>query len=280
MLKKLLFFVIIFIGLTFPQKGVKAAQYGLKIDSVLFNHLDNFPLEIPNFRGNDDLIFHTGYSLSYNEEHEQANWVAYNLTAEKTISVTKRGDKFIPDPLVLTGSAENGDYLRSGFDKGHLAPAADMGYSEVTMKESFYFSNMSPQNPSFNRGIWKKLEEQVRDWAVEYKSLLIVTGPVLENGLKTIGRNKVSVPNYFYKVILDTSHQKTKGIGFVIPNKKSANTIGSFAMTIDSVETVTGLDFFPLLPDSVENKVESQIKLTDWGITKEGSKKKSKIKKR
>ncbi|MHC1739271.1 MAG: DNA/RNA non-specific endonuclease [Ignavibacteriaceae bacterium] len=280
MLRKSLFLLIIIAGFAFPQKGVKGAQYGLKIDSVLFNHLDNFPLEIPNLRGKDDLIFHTGYSLLYNEEHEQANWVAYNLTAEKTVSVIKRGDKFIPDPKVVTGSAENQDYFRSGFDKGHLAPAADMGYSEVTMRESFYFSNMSPQNPSFNRGIWEKLEEQVREWAVEYKSVLIVTGPVLEVGLKTIGKNKVSVPDYFYKVILDTNSQKMKGVGFIIPNKKSQNTIGSFAVTIDSVESMTGLDFYPLLPDSVESKVESQIMFTEWGITKEERQKKSKIKKR
>jgi len=280
MVKNVVMMVLIVAGFNFAQNGVKTNSSYQKKESPNYDRTVTYPLEIPYLRKEDDLIFHTGYALSYNERHEQANWVAYNLTAEKTVIVFKRGDKFIADPKVSTGSAEEKDYVKSGYDKGHLAPAADMGYSEVTMRESFYFSNMSPQNPSFNRGIWKKLEEQVRNWAVEYKSLLIVTGPVLEPGLKTIGVNEVSVPNYFYKVILDTNSRNVKGIGFIIPNKSSKNQLTSFAVTIDSVERVTGLDFFPSLPDRIENKVESVVSIPDWKLAGKDKLKKVKNKKR
>ena len=162
-------------------------------------------LEIPKTNSKDKIITHTGYSLLYNETHEQANWIAYDLTAEETNKLFERTDKFISDPKVKTGTASDKDYKGSGYDRGHLAPASDMGWSTTAMAESFYYSNMSPQTPSFNRGIWKKLEELVRTCAIENNTIYVVTGPVLTNGLQTIGPNKVSVPNYYYKVVLDYS---------------------------------------------------------------------------
>ena len=128
-------------------------------------------LEIPRLKTNESVVNHFAYTLSYNETCEQANWVAYELTTEETNSTFKRSNKFITDPLVTTGSADNQDYAESGFDKGHLAPAGDMGWSATAMKESFYYSNMSPQLPGFNRGVWKRVEELVRNWAKEYKSI-------------------------------------------------------------------------------------------------------------
>ncbi|MFN5333694.1 MAG: DNA/RNA non-specific endonuclease, partial [Bacteroidota bacterium] len=151
-------------------------------------------LEIPAHHKHDTIIFHTGFAFLYNEKHEQASWVAYQLTREETNSIYSRTNKFIPDPLVKSQTANDNDYLGSGYDRGHLAPASDMGWSATTMTESFYYSNMSPQVPSFNRGIWKKLEEQVRTWAIEYDTIYVVTGPVLKDSLPTIGKNKVSIP--------------------------------------------------------------------------------------
>jgi endonuclease G len=186
------------------------------------------------------------------------------LTSEETNSTIKRSNKFIIDPLVKTGSADNSDYAGSGYDKGHLAPAGDMGWSATSMKESFYYSNMSPQVPSFNRGVWKRVEELVRAWANEYKSVYIVTGPVLTNGLPTIGHDKVSVPKYFYKVILEYNASGTKGIGFVIPNAASQESLQRYAVSIDSVEKITGIDFFPLLPDKQEKAIESNLNVNEW----------------
>jgi endonuclease G len=233
-------------------------------------------LEIPKTNPSDIIITHTGYSLLYNETHEQANWVAYELTKEETTKIVDRTNKFMVDPLVKTGTANDNDYAGSGYDKGHLAPAADMGWSSTTMTESFYYSNMSPQEPGFNRGVWKRLEELVRTWAIENNSIYIVTGPVLIAGLPTIGVNKVSVPKYFYKVILDYNEPSIKGIGFIMTNTSSGEPLQTFAVTIDSVENLTGIDFFPLLPDDQEKKIESTLCTSCWSWNSNKSKSESK----
>lgn len=229
-------------------------------------HIHNIPhLELPKINPSDEIIHHFAYTLSYSEPNEQASWVAYLLTREHVSNkIAKRTNRFIPDPMVSTGSATNADYAKSCYDRGHLAPAGDMSWSAITMAESFYYSNMSPQVPAFNRGIWKKLEEKVRDWAIEYDSLYIVTGGVLTNDLPTIGIDKVSVPNSYYKVILKYSKGDVKGIGFLMPNERSHQTLQDFVVPIDSIEVVTGIDFYPLLPDKEEKVVESKVCLSCW----------------
>lgn len=227
-------------------------------------------LEIPAVTNPDAVIVHTNYALQYDERYEQAEWVAYELTAAEVKGTVRRGNNFREDPSVITGSAELSDYKKSGFDRGHLAPAGDMKFSESAMDESFYLSNMSPQRPGFNRGIWKELEEKVRDWAEENGSLYVVTGPVLNKPYyQTIGGNKVAVPEYYYKVILDYKEPGIKGIGFLLPNKKCDDGVEDYAVTIDEVEEVTGIDFFPKLPDTVEGKIESEADLSLWGFSRQ-----------
>lgn len=221
-------------------------------------------LEIPKLLTSTPLIRHEGYQLQYSEKHEQAFWVAYHLTQLETDKKYNRTDNFIPDPMISTGSATSADYANSGYDRGHLAPAADMGWSERSMSESFFYSNMSPQEPGFNRGIWKRLEEQVRTWAIVYGSVYIVTGPILTDGLVKIGGNGVSIPKYYYKVILDYKGDQTKAIGFIMPNAYSANGLEPFAVSIDQVEKETGLDFFPKLDDVLETKIEKEVCLSCW----------------
>ena len=217
--------------------------------------------EIPETKPKDKVIHHAGYSLLYNEAQEQASWVAYELTNTETIKLYHRTNKFIVDPQVQTGSASQADYKGSGYDRGHLAPAADMGWSALSMKESFYYTNMSPQEPGFNRGIWKNLEEKVRDWALENKKIYIVTGPVLRNGLTKIGPDQVAVPEYFYKVILDYSAPSIKGIAFLIPNRSSTKSLQSYAVSIDAVEKKTGINFFPNITDG---RIESTVCIPCW----------------
>ncbi|MBC7655437.1 MAG: DNA/RNA non-specific endonuclease, partial [Oligoflexus sp.] len=193
--------------MTFGQQEVKTndGKTVLLYEDGTWLYADSIPLhningtnitklELPKTNSKDKIITHTGYSLLYNETHEQANWIAYELTKAETNKLFKRTNKFIPDTKVKTGTASDKDYEGSGYDRGHLAPASDMGWSSIAMAESFYYSNMSPQTPSFNRGIWKNLEGLVRTWAVENNSIYIATGPVLTNELQTIGANKVSVP--------------------------------------------------------------------------------------
>jgi len=240
-----------------------------------WHHAENAPLhnisgttitglEIPKTKPGEIIITHLGYALVYNEAYEQASWVAYELTKKETHKGFNRTNKFIADPKILTSTANNADYSRSGYDQGHLAPAGDMVCSATAMAESFYYSNMSPQKPSFNRGIWKRLEELVRSWAVDNQSVYIVTGPVLTSGLSTIGDNKVAVPQYFYKVILDYTIPEIKGIGFILPNIGSKKPLQEYAVTIDSVERFTGIDFFPKLPGEQEENIERTLTLQSW----------------
>jgi endonuclease G len=221
-------------------------------------------LELPKHSASDQIIRHSAYTLCYSEPHEQASWVAYELTRAETQKAVERSNKFMIDPLVKTGSASDADYKASGYDRGHLAPAADMGWSTQAMQESFYYSNMSPQLPSFNRGIWKQLEELVRDWAIAEDTILIITGPILRNGLPTIGANKVSIPEYYYKAILDLSGKTHKGIGFILPNRAGSEPLQSYTVSIDSLEKVSGLDFYYQLNDLAEYELEKSACIPCW----------------
>ena len=179
----------------------------------------------------------------------------------------ERKDNFREDKAVSTGSATLNDYKKSGYDRGHMAPAADFRWSFDAMNDTFYLSNMCPQTHAFNAGIWSDLEEAVRSIAYEDECIYVVTGPVLTDGpYETIGENKVAVPNYFYKVILDYSAPTVKAIGFIMPHENSKEPLSYFAVTVDEVEDMTGLDFFPLLPDDEEEKLESSLDTTLWAL--------------
>lgn len=244
---------------------------------VKIYHKDSLPIkvvkksiEIPKLKKADTLIEHIAYSLTYNEKHEQANWIAYQLTSTEANNVFERSDKFIEDPFIKTGTASNKDYSKSGYDRGHLAPAADMGWSEQSMIESFYFSNMSPQAPSFNRGIWKELEALVRDWAILYDSIYIVTGPILTDSLKQIGPNQVSIPLKYYKAILDNSADRKQAIAFILPNEGSDKNLTEFVISIDELEKISGIDFFDSIPNKTEKLIEKKscIECWEWNLKK------------
>lgn len=224
-------------------------------------------LAIPRFTKatESQTIEHTGYTVSYNQGRRNPNWVAYELTAEETEGEEPRGKDFIPDPEVRGCQAEYADYRRSGWDKGHLAPAGDMKWSKQAMKESFYLSNISPQNHNLNNGVWKSIEELTRDVAKRYNNVLVVTGPVFwtEEGKGTIGDNKVVIPDAFYKVLLINDFGY-KGIGFYCENVAGKKKLSSYARSIDEIEELTGMDFFHKLPDEIENKVESGYEWDVW----------------
>mgnify|MGYP000140760863 CR=1 FL=1 len=221
---------------------------------------------LPYYTQSDQVITHTAYTLKYSEQHEQASWVAYRLTSGHTSGTVDRTNDFREDYKVKTGSASLSDYKGSGYDRGHLAPAADFKWSSTAMSESFFMSNMSPQKPGFNRGIWKKLESNVRNWASDNGEIYVVTGPILTGSYSSIGSNQVSIPNYYYKVILDYKEPEIKGIGFILPHQKSSSSLQSFAVTIDEVERRTGIDFYHALPDGIEEQIESTIDISKWSF--------------
>ena len=224
---------------------------------------DNLAFGIPGPA--DTIIDREGYALGYSEYHEQPSWVIYHMTAEEaTTKATSREDNFRPDPEIPTGSATLADYRGSGYDRGHLAPAADMAFSVKTMDESFYMSNMSPQRGEFNRGIWKDLESLVRSFAITEKDVYIVTGPVLPKKKSlTIGASQVTVPGSYYKVVWDRTEPQ-KMLGFILPNEGSNRPLKDFAVTVDNVEAMTGLDFFSELPKEQQEALESTITINAW----------------
>ena len=198
----------------------------------------------------DTILSYKGFDLGYNEASEQATWVVYILTRDELESGSiSRTNNFRSDKSLASGSAALADYRGSGYDRGHMAPAGDMKWDQEAMSQSFLLSNMSPQTPSFNRGIWKKLEEQVRQWALDKDSLYVITGPVLTRVESTIGENAVGVPAYYFKVIVDLSPPGHGMIAFLLPNERSGQDLYSYAISVDSLESITGYDFFAMAPD-------------------------------
>ena len=217
------------------------------------------------------VIHHRYYSLSYSEDDEQAEWVAYTLTKENLDKPwVDRKDIFLPDQRVSTQSSTPDDYRGSGYDRGHLVPAADMAFSEEAMQETFFMSNISPQSRNFNGGIWRELEELTRSWAKKMGKLYVVTGPVLTYEPKGyIGDNEVAIPAAYFKVLLDLEEPGQKGIGFVIPNEVSFDPLYKFAVSIDRVEEISGLDFYPdLLDDEAEAIIEADFNMDLWPFSK------------
>lgn len=241
-----------------PTTSTKGFSYTIRNPQF-----DNLSYGVPGKA--DSIVEREGYALGYIERHEQPAWVQYIMTSEEVSRrAAKRGDDFRPDPEIPTGSATPQDYTRSGYDRGHLAPAADMSFSGKTMSESFFMSNMSPQAPQFNRGIWSRLEKQVRHFATKEKRIVVVTGPILPaEKTITIGANKVTVPQYYYKVIYDTTPPE-KMIAFVLPNKGSSADLRTFVVTVDKVEELTGLDFFSTVPQPKQEQLERTITVENW----------------
>ena len=213
---------------------------------------------------NCEVINHTYYTLSYSELHEQAEWVHYRLSPEMINGSFKRTNNFRQDKKVSTGSATSTDYQNPDYQRGHLAPAADMKLSNNMMSESFLLSNISPQNKSFNKGGWLQLEKLVRSWASK-SSLYITTGGILtDSKLNKIGKNNVSVPNRFYKIIFNPNNQEV--ISFIMPNSKINNDLDYYIVTVDTIEEITGIDFMSDLDDEIENKIESKIDVKNFKI--------------
>lgn len=206
------------------------------------------------------IICHTGYTLSYDTKNKNPQWVAWELTKAETQGREKRSDSFQEDPLVKGTKVTNTDYVGSGYDRGHMAPAGDMKWSAKAMEESFYMTNMCPQLHSLNAGDWNELENKCREWAKKYNKVYIACGPIYheEQKAKYIGKNRIRVPDAFYKVILIYEKQKTVALGFLFNHKKGQKPLKEYLTTVDHIEKITGFDFFPALPDNVENRLEAE----------------------
>lgn len=219
-------------------------------------------LEIPKtIRQRDEtIITHTGYTVSYNHHYKTPNWVAWELTRQETTGEEGRTNQFLPDPSLPEPRVEASDYTHSGYDRGHMAPAADMKWSKQAMKESFYMSNICPQNRKLNRDDWGDLEEKCREWAKKYGRVYIACGPIYDKASpKRIGKHQVAVPDRFFKVVLIYNRKNPIAMGFLFENKAHHQNLKNYMVKVDQVEEETGLDFFSKVPDEVENRIESIV---------------------
>jgi endonuclease G len=267
------FFILIvaaYLVTTEPWKksaGELQTSLGSEISPVVIKIAwDDLTTGYPQAPTVDTILSYSGFDLAYNEQHEQAAWVAYVLTREEIESGNiERTNNFRPDKNLVTGSASLADYRGSGFDRGHLAPAGDMQWAPEAMSESFLMSNMSPQDPAFNRGVWKRLESEVRNWALEKDSIYVITGPVLASIDSFIGENQVGIPQHYYKVLLDLSPPDHSLIAFLLPNSASSDSLMRFAIPVDLLEQRTGYDFFAGAPDQeMMEWLEKQLDLDSW----------------
>ena len=234
----------------------KIIAENLKLDAV---EIPKVLTDIPELTLN-----RKAYTVSYNSNTKCPNWVAWHLTAERTDGTFPRDNTYYEDRDVPSPRATNEDYRGSGWSRGHMCPAGDNKWDEVAMRESNMLTNICPQHASLNSGLWNVIEHDCRKWAKKYGELYIVCGPVLLNKEhETIGPDKVVVPEAFFKVILRLNPEPT-AIGFIVRNDEGTKKKGQYINTVDEVERITGIDFFPSLPDEIENVVEAYANIKDW----------------
>lgn len=259
-MKYLKLFVFIVIMQFSSCKEVAFEQEETNSNPNVSNEIELFDF-LPTSTSN---VIHTNdaYSFSYIEKYEQSEWVAYELSSKDMSNADYKRPYFNQDKTVKTKSADWRNFKNSGYNKGHLCPAADRKSSYEMYEKTFLTSNASPQLYDFNSGIWNRLEQKVRYWAERYDGVYVVTGGVLEEGLKTIGTEDVAVPNYFYKIIL--TKDKSNMIGFLMPHKDSKKPLYNFVVSVDEIEKRTGIDFFSDLPDHIENRLEANNGYKNW----------------
>jgi endonuclease G, mitochondrial len=223
-------------------------------------------LAIHTIPADGQLVKHSAWVAGYSSKHKQPYWVSHFITKDILYGNYTRSDDFRVDSLVKKGTADSADYMNSGYDRGHMAPSADFRWSKRALSESNLYSNIAPQNPQLNRGTWAKLESLIREWAIENNEIYVVTGPVLNQQFTNLqqGSYQVSIPHYFYKIIVDLYPPIYKAIAFLLPNKNVPCKLNSYAATIDSLEKLTGIDFFQTLGDSLENILEKQADIYSW----------------
>jgi endonuclease G len=206
----------------------------------------------------------TNYAVHYRYDTKTAEYVVEHIRLENITGPAKRKDDFRPDPkLERKHQSTLQDYAQSGHDRGHLAAGANNNGNDQIMSESFFLSNMVPQNPNHNRGIWRILEERIRDLVIEGKDIYLITGTVYDTGFKTLGSNKVGIPTQLWKVVVDKKGQK--GIAFLIPNQPvPIADISKYVVSIAEVERVTGLNFHPNLASNLSS-IETKVDPSAWG---------------
>ncbi len=226
------------------------------------------PLELPATSSSDSLLLYTGFTVCYDSQTLTPCWVAYELTAEETEGPwSRKGLNFVPDPDYHGRQAENIDYRKSGYSRGHMAPAADMKWDSLAMLESFYFTNCIPQDIPLNNGKWNQLEEKTRRWAKQYGRVYVVCGPVYQNeDTLRIGPHGVAVPDACFKALLIPKESGYSAVAFLMSNGGEERPLKECALTVDELERIILLDLFCNLPRWTQRRVEREVCWQDWGL--------------
>lgn len=225
-------------------------------------------MELPLYFDNDCIITYNGYSVKYDEEARIPAWVAYELTAEEANgTIGRSGKNFRPDDKVTVVQADNYDYRGTGWSRGHMAPAGDFKWDDGAMWDTFYYTNCCPQDEKLNNGSWNVLENKVRTWARQFGSIYVVTGPIIgQNQGGKIGAHGIVVPDAFFKALLTYSDESYHGIAFMMFNNSTPQKLSKSYLSINDLEKITGVDFFPELDDSIEEKVEENVNPNHWRL--------------
>ena len=242
----------------------------LLLATSIITQAQKYELPKPLNRTDEKTLVHEGYTCSFNTSRLTPTYVAWCLTRERVNGKVKRTNFFDVDPSVESRyQVRHSDYSGTRFDRGHMCPAADNQHSQKAMVECFYMTNMCPQRHALNSGAWNDLEIQCRSWARNYGKVYICSGPIYDKKpYQTIGNRRscrIAVPDRFFKVVLMVGRQ-TKAIGFIYPNGSANKEMRSYAVSVDKVEQVTGLNFFYLLDDKIENQIEKECKPSAWGL--------------
>ena len=213
----------------------------------------------------EQILRRMGYTTSYNKETKNPNWVAWHLTKSHTYGKNQRSEEVFTEDMEVSPRATDNDYYSSRYDRGHMCPAGDNKWDKQDMSLSFLFTNICPQNHGLNKYEWNDLEILCRDWARKYGAVDIVCGPLFNSTgeQKTIGRNKVWVPEAFFKVVL-CRKGNPKAIGFIYRNEGKKQAMRDAVRTVDEIERLTQMDFFPALDDKTETRIEAQADLAEW----------------
>lgn len=207
---------------------------------------------------------YAGFTVSFNKENHTPNYVAWELLGSEVDNKAERTNKFWQDEDI-EGCPAHSDYTRSGYDRGHMCPAADQKWSQEAMWDCFVMANICPQDHSLNAGAWNTLENKERQWAKRDSAIMIVAGPIYQpSDTKRIGNMGVRVPSAFFKALLAPYVEWPRAIAFVYPNMTSPGNMQDYAMSIDDLEEILGYDLFPALPDDIENEVEAKFSFTEW----------------
>ena len=255
---------------------------------VTYSSAGEYRLELPKIADGETIITYSGYpeirydsktadfpevkkiayTVSYDSHNKIPRWVAYDLTSEELIgTATRKGKNFRPDERAGVPQADNNDYRNSGWTRGHLAPAGDFKWDDSAMNDTFYYTNCCPQSETLNTGSWQKLEDRVRDWAKMFGEVYIITGPIIgsaENG--TIGMNRVTIPDAFFKAVLARDGESYQAVAFILENSSASQSYTNCCLSVNELEDIIGIDLFPSLEDRIEETVESSFNKRFWGM--------------